>query len=85
MSFGGSMTEPYKRNFLAEAYRIYKGEPIVAKKQHVIAAMEVLVSFKKQTEKVQEFLNYAIRKSKGLEVPNEPPNLDGFLPEELNG
>jgi hypothetical protein len=72
----------FRRNWLEEAYKIYMGdESIAVKKQHVHAAMAVLVSFKSQTEKVQQFFDYAVRKAQGLEVPAEPPSLEGLLPD----
>ena len=72
--------EPVKRNWLAEAYKIFKGdETIHPKRQHVIATMEALVDFQTKTAKLRELMNYAyeeackLRKEKGLPVPPPPP------------
>lgn len=77
-----SMKEPLKRDWLTEAHKIFKGEKIAPKKQHIVAAMEMLIGLSKDTETLKKLMKQVfmeastIRKAKGLPAPPIPPGLD---------
>lgn len=72
---------PFKRDYLKEAYKIYKGAKIPTRKEHVKAAMEALVDLQKQTENLRQLMEYAYneavkkRAENGLPPPVKPPSL----------
>lgn len=77
-----SMKEPFKRDWLDEAYKILKGEKIKPKKEHVVAAMEMLVGLSKDTEQLKKLMKQVfleasnMRRAKGQPAPPIPPGLD---------
>lgn len=74
--------KPFERDYLKEAYKIYKGDRSISmKKKHIIAAMEAVVFFHSQTEGLRKLMDSAYqeavkrRKENGLPEPVKPPSL----------
>lgn len=75
--------QPFQRDFLKEAYKIYKGDKrLKLKKEHINAAMESLEFFQKQTEGLRQLMENAYneavkrRADNGLPPPPKPPFLE---------
>jgi hypothetical protein len=79
-----SNTLPFKRDWLHEAYKIFRGDTnIKVKKEHVIAAIENIIEIQKSTEELRRLMKMAYeqmaigRLKAGLEPPPMPECLKG--------
>lgn len=74
--------QPFQRNWLAEAYKIAKGDTTIApKREHIAAAVNTLIDIKARAEQLKKIMMKAYndacakRKAQGLSNPPMPPSL----------
>lgn len=70
--------KPFKREWLKEAYMIAKGDQNISpKREHVKAAVEMLIGIKVEAERLRKLMlrayNDACAKRKAQGLPNPPP------------
>lgn len=82
-----SKTSPFRRDWLGESYRIFKGDQkIKVKKEHVVAAMEGLIGLSENAETLRNLMKQAYteacrrRQEQGLPIPPPPQGLNREFP-----
>lgn len=76
--------QPHRRQWLGEAYKIYRGDATIQpKRQHVAAVMQALIEFQEQAKTMRDLMKkayeeaVAVRKAQGLPVPPPLQELPG--------